>query len=161
MGSGFRGVVDASVADIPDIVRFEIDVFREHREHHPQDFQDSVNGAVLTKAYRQRIRSDDQGAGVYVAEGTTIGYVAWTIYSHYGTRQALIHSIVVHPEHRGMGAGRALLSHAETRAIEEGAKCLRANIWAHNKVSRAFFATNAFGPVSEIVGRPISGGLGE
>ena len=155
MKPSFAGVVDATIADIPEIVRMELPIFREHQKFHPQDFQQTMNESVTSAFYRQALFSDNWGAAVYVAEGSTIGYIAWMIYEQFEGRHALIHSIAVDPVNRRRGIARALLAHAEEKAAEKKITSLRANIWAHNEDSHAFFAANGFTPVAQTVGRSI------
>ncbi|MDH3668886.1 MAG: GNAT family N-acetyltransferase [Paracoccaceae bacterium] len=155
MGPEFVGVVEATLADIPDIVELELPVFREHREYHPGDFQQPMNAPMIADFYRQVMFDDDWGIAVFVADRSTIGYVAWTAYEQFEGRHALIHSIAVNEAGRRRGIARALLAFAETQADARGLASIRANVWAHNEASRAFFASNGFYPVAQLMGRSI------
>lgn len=155
-GAGYRGPVDATFADIPDIACLELPVFRAHEQRYNDDFPDPMDDGRLSAFYAEFLRNGAGGAAIYVADGAAVGDVAWTFHRHFGANQAHIHSIVVAPDYRSRGIGRELLSHAIRRAAERQAECLRAIVWNHNDRSRAFFRAAGFGQVSETYGISLS-----
>lgn len=157
MDADFSGVVEATRADIPDIVELELPIFQEHRAHHPDDFRHEMTANWIAEFYRQATSQDEWGAAVFVAKNTTLGYVAWTISEQFEGHHVVIHSIGVDPAIRRKGVAQALLDFAETAAAKDGLTTIRANVWAHNEGSRAFFAKNGFYPITEMMGRSVRG----
>ena len=155
-GPGFRGILDATLADIPEIVRFEMPIFQHHEEQYPYDFQISMDERQVTEKYEKIVRSPDSGAAMYVADASAVGYVSWTVYDQVKDRQAVVLSIAVEPGYRGQGLGRALLAYARERAEASGAESLRAHVWAHNVPSRAFFEAQGFTPVHTVYNAPVA-----
>ncbi len=155
MDPDFAGVVEAVLADIPDIVELELPVFRAHRDRHPDDFQQPMSGPMIADFYRQVMFRNDWGIAVFVSGGVTTGYVAWTDYEQFEGRHALIHSIAVDKADRRRGVARALLAFAESQAAAQGLTSIRANVWAHNQASSEFFASNGFFPIAQLMGRSI------
>jgi L-amino acid N-acyltransferase YncA len=149
-GPGFCGILDANAADIPDILRFEMPIYRNHETIYRFDFPVAANENDVGARYRHLILSPEGGAAIYVADGRAAGYVAWMCYHSHRTRHAAVLSIAVEPALRGNGIGRALLDHLRDRLTAEGVVALRAHVWAHNTESRDFFEASGFAPVHTV-----------
>ena len=145
-GPGFRSILDATHADIPDIVRFEVPIFRDHEALYRMDFPESTNEAKVAEKYEHVIRTRDGGAAIYVADGRAAGYVGWRFLGTGETRQAIVLSISVEPALRRSGIGGALFDHMREHVTSDGAVALRAHVWAHNTESRSFFEARGFMP---------------
>jgi len=146
-GPVFCGVVDATEADIPRIVDFELAVFRDHEGRYTGSFVDPETPEGIAEKYEWRFLSPDFGTAVHVAEGDCRGYVSWWFFPVSGARHAMVLSIAVDPTHRRSGIGRALLQHARQRAESGGATMFHADVWRHNDASRALFEAEGFGIV--------------
>ena len=145
-GPGFRGILDATFADIPDIVRLETPIFREHEALYRVDFHEPTHAPQITEKYQNVIRSPDAGAAIYIASGHAVGYVAWNLNHENGGRHAVVLSIAVEPSMRRSGIGGAMFDYMRERATADGAVALRAHVWAHNAGSRSFFEARGFMP---------------
>jgi len=157
-GEGFRGVLDATIADIPAIVEFEPPMFQEHMAQYPQDFAQPFTEEGLTEMYVRIFSRRLGGAAIYLAEGAALGYVSWIYREYFGVSQVLIHSISVNAGHRRSGVARAPIDHARAHARDRGAACVRANVWEHNEASRAFFRAVGFERISEVYGAAVPSG---
>jgi GNAT superfamily N-acetyltransferase len=154
-GPGFRGILDANLADIPDIVRFEIPIFRDHEALYRFDFHEPTYAPQIAEKYQNVIGSRDGGAAIYVADGQAVGYIAWNLFHDHRIRQAVVLSVAVEPELRGTGIGRALFDHMRERVALGGAVALRAHVWAHNAGSRTFFEAHGFMPDHTVYTLPL------
>jgi ribosomal protein S18 acetylase RimI-like enzyme len=97
-------------------------------------------------------RTENQQGGLLVAEeaGQVVGYVAlclepepadyWTTLAGY----AYISDLVVLPEQRGRGLGRALLAEAEHLARRLGANALKINVLARNSAAWSLYRSAGF-----------------
>lgn len=101
---------------------------------------------AYTDAVLQRCAEWDGGILVaYGEDGASLGIA--TVYAHVpGTEAdeppgtyALLNDLVVLPDDRGRGAGRALLEAAESFCRERGAGVLRLEVMAGNDVAIAFY----------------------
>ncbi len=97
-------------------------------------------------------RFQKQPGGILVAEeaGQIVGFVSlwlepepegyWTTLAGY----AYISDLLVLPEQRGHGLGRALLAEAETLARQLGATALKINVLARNAVAWGLYHSAGF-----------------
>lgn len=81
--------------------------------------------------FRRFVESDDDGAllGARAADGALIGYAClhWRLDSVEARDVVCLHDLYVVPEHRGTGAGRALLEASAEVAQQRGARSL---VWS-------------------------------
>ncbi len=92
----------------------------------------------LEEMARALIATDEAQGMLLVARGDAeepVGFAAvgWKWSSLRGARVAILEDLFVHPDHRGGGAGRALITSCAERARKHGAPCL---MWvtAHDNV---------------------------
>jgi GNAT superfamily N-acetyltransferase len=90
-----------------------------------------------------------QGATVLVAEdaaGTPLGFIHLSAERDYYLQQDCGHvgDIVVAPEARGRGIGRALLSAAERWATDRGYRLLTLNVFVQNRGPQALYEEAGF-----------------
>ena len=143
-GPGFRGILEATLADIPDIVRFELPIFRAHEAAHPVDFVEQTEDRALVEKYEALIGSHSAGVLMYVADGRAAGFLSWATYMHQGATQAAIQTIAVADAHRRQGIATELLDHMRGHLAAAGVTTVRAHVWAQNDGSRAFFENHGF-----------------
>jgi ribosomal protein S18 acetylase RimI-like enzyme len=80
--------------------------------------------------------------------GTTVGYV-WVASLKRGSRSvAVIYQLLVLPEFRRRGYGRAALLEAEAFAQSSGYGSIVLNVFASNDAARALYASLGYQPVS-------------
>ena len=113
-----------------------------------------VDPDAIAASYRQRLVTQCHGCAgrIFVAElrGEVVGFVC--VLAHVSSEDpiekdpehAYIPDLVVMPEHRGAGVGRALLAAAETYAVSEGARVLEVDVLAANTIARKLYATLGF-----------------
>ena len=85
----------------------------------------------------------DAGAGRAVSGGTVIGMVGFSL-PESGT--GYVASLYVSPRAQGSGAGRLLLSEAERRLADRGARRMRLWVFEQNAPSRGFYARQGWRP---------------
>lgn len=118
-------------------------------------------GAVEVRAWEARDRdavqrmlrllADDavvraQDAPVYVAEsaGSVVGMVTLCVFTTLTGRKAFVDHLVVAPDHRGRGVGRALVQHAIERAKAAGASRIDLTANRHKPIGRALYESLGF-----------------
>jgi GNAT superfamily N-acetyltransferase len=107
-------------------------------------------GTAMADSYLERLfRRCDQYAGrLFVAEaaGGVVGYVSVLAACHSDSPDdaaapfAFVDDLVVLPQHRDLGYGRALLDRAEAYAAAHGRAMLRLRVKAANRAARQFYA---------------------
>jgi ribosomal protein S18 acetylase RimI-like enzyme len=75
--------------------------------------------------------------------GEPVGLV-WVALDRPLPGQAWIYDIVVNPEQRGRGYGRALLRAAEQEATRHGSKAIGLNVFGTNTVARRLYETSGY-----------------
>ena len=143
-GPGFRGILEATLADVPDIVRFEVPIYRAHEAAYPMDFIDRTEDRAMVEKYEEMINSESAGVFIYVANGRAAAFISWATYLHQGTTQAAIQTIAVDPAYRRQRIATELLDHMREHLAAAGVTALRAHVWAQNDGSRAFFERHGF-----------------
>lgn len=94
--------------------------------------------------------------------GATCGFLCYQVLRSvcYGAPWVELTELYVAPEHRGRGAGRALLEEARRRAAEAGASEVLFRTNAANRDARRLFARVGFQVAPHIVYRSTPGGAG-
>lgn len=123
--------------------------FIELQEHERAIDEHIAEGARVVKKYLDYMfsRCEETGGKVFVAERdeSVIGFVSvWTKIRMKAIEEseyeyAYVSDLVVSKEHRGLGAGKALLQRAEEYARLEGAKILRIGVLTKNEVARNLY----------------------
>jgi phosphinothricin acetyltransferase len=94
----------------------------------------------------------DNGRAFLVAEES--GLLGFVTYSQFrngvGYRHSMEHTIILAPEARGRGVGRALMTAAEAHAASGGAHVMVAGISAENPAARAFHAAIGYREVAVV-----------
>lgn len=143
-GPGFSGILEATMADVPDIVRLELPIFRAHEAAHPIDFPERTADRALVEKYEALIDSNSAGVAIYVADGRAVGFISWATYSQQGMTQAAIQTIAVDPAYRRRRIATELLEYMRKHLADAGIAAVRAHVWAQNDGSRAFFEKHGF-----------------
>jgi ribosomal protein S18 acetylase RimI-like enzyme len=84
----------------------------------------------------------------------------WGFSTFAGRPSLNVHDLAVLPEHRGRGAGRALLEEAERRARARGSAKLTLEVHHSNEGAKRLYARFGFGPWDEptlFVAKPLLG----
>lgn len=91
------------------------------------------------------------GFDVAVEGGAILGFVTFAQFrAGAGYARSLEHTIVLAPQARGRGLGRALMAAAEDRARAAGGHQMFAGISAENPEGRAFHAALGYAPLATI-----------
>jgi ribosomal protein S18 acetylase RimI-like enzyme len=130
------------------------DCFVELQDHERAIDEHMAEGAMVAKKYLDYMfaRCAETGGKVFVAEAEhrVIGFVSiWTKIKTKAIEEreyeyAYVSDLVVLNEHRGRGAGKALLERAEEYARLEGARILRIGVLAKNEVARSLYKKLGF-----------------
>ena len=98
-------------------------------------------------------------AAIAEQDGEPVGFVLW--YTTYSTFQALpgvwVEDLYVRPEHRGAGAGRALLAHVASVAVERGYGRLELAALDWNEPALGFYAALGARPLKEWITQRFEG----
>jgi L-amino acid N-acyltransferase YncA len=100
----------------------------------------------------------DNGHGFFLAEdtGPPLGFATYAQFrGGIGYARAMEHTIILGPEARGQGVGRALMAALESHARSAGVHAMLAGISGENTEGRAFHAALGYADVAVIpqVGR--------
>lgn len=130
----------ATAADIPAMIGLLGHLFAQEAEFTPDD---SVQRRGL-----EMIQADP-GAGVLLVaeqDGEIIGMVGllYTVSTALGARVAILEDMVVAPEARNSGAGRALLDAAIARAEANGCRRITLLTDGDNKAAQRFYQRAGF-----------------
>jgi GNAT superfamily N-acetyltransferase len=130
----------ATEADIPQLVELLSLLFSQEAEFMP-------NAAKQTRALKLIIGDADAGR-IYVARGgdRILGTVCVleTVSTAEGGRAGLLEDMVVHPDVRGQGIGKALLDHAIEQSRAQGMLRLTLLTDSDNAVARGLYAQAGF-----------------
>ncbi len=126
----------------------------ELQDHERRIDEKLADGRTIAKQYLQDMlaRCDETDGKVFVAEvdGRLAGFVsvrARVLKRQLEEREyeyAYIADLVVLPQYRGRGLGRALLQRAEDYAVQQGATLLRIAVLAKNEVARNLYKQFGF-----------------
>lgn len=114
----------------------------------------TFNATEKTPAEIAAMIRDRQAAGhqVFVAEDT--GLWGFATYSQFrggvGYARSMEHSVILSPEARGKGAGRALMQAVEAHAAAAGAHLMIAGVSGENPQGRAFHAKIGYAEIAII-----------
>lgn len=78
--------------------------------------------------------------------GVVVGYAVADIVPNYGQDIGHIKDLAVHPNHRGQGIGRRLLTQALTRLLLEGAAVAKLEVREGNDPALALYRETGFAP---------------
>lgn len=107
------------------------------------DFYGSSVSDETTELTWQRVLRRERGMGGIVAcwDGEVVGFAHHVIHPHtWGTGDVCyLEDLVVHPDHRGKGVGRALIEALELRAREQGCDSVYWITEGDNEVARRLY----------------------
>ena len=130
----------ANVSDLDAICRLLILLFEQEADFEP-DYERQVRGvqAILSHPERGRFL-------VVTESGHVVGVVSLQFLEStaLGGRVALLEDMIIHPNRRGQGLGKQLLSKALTHAQEQG--CLRVTVLTDhdNRLAQALYEKLGF-----------------
>jgi GNAT superfamily N-acetyltransferase len=133
-------VTQATVGDIPVLCELLAILFSQEAEFAPDP-------AKQAKGLQTIIA--DPSIGLILAlkqDEQIIGMVnlLFTVSTYLGAKVALIEDMIIHPAHRGQGAGTFLLEAAKTIASEKGCQRLTLLTDASNSAAKAFYQKMGF-----------------
>ena len=145
-------IVLATVDDIPQLLPLLDILFSQEGEFQPDH-------TVQRQGLEMIIRGDDLG-DVFVAKhtGSVVGMVTllYTVSTALGGKVALLEDMIVSPEFRDSGVGRAMLGHAQKHAGNVGCKRITLlsdsdNIHAHRFYERYGFRCSTMQPFRKLL----------
>jgi len=129
-------------ADLPQLVELLALLFAQEADFAPDEGKQ--------RRGLQMILADATRGGIYVArdEGRIIAMATllYTVSTAEGGRAALFEDLVVRPEYRGRGVGRALLAYVIERAKADGALRLSLLTDGDNERAQALYRKLGFRP---------------
>jgi ribosomal protein S18 acetylase RimI-like enzyme len=99
--------------------------------------------ATLARLFPAGSPAPGQLVGRVVADGTPVGTL-WIGPAESDTTRWWVWDIVIDEKFRGRGFGRQAMQLAETIATDGGATSLGLNVFAHNAVARALYASMGY-----------------
>lgn len=96
-------------------------------------------------------------------QGSVIGFVSLVFYktTFHAGGTALINELVVDPQYRGQGIGRALIEHAKQEAGARGMEELEVGTESGNKAAQAFYRRCGFDEEHILFGMELNGNYQE
>ncbi|WP_371372259.1 N-acetyltransferase family protein [Thalassotalea aquiviva] len=144
---------DAVVTDAATILHFvrELAIF-EKAEHEVQATEDSIQASIF---------SADSVTKALICEkaGVAVGFAVYFFnYSTWLSQNGLfLEDLYVSPEHRGGGAGKALLKHLAKIAVEKQCGRFEWNVLDWNQPAIDFYQSLGAKPLNEWVGYRLTG----
>lgn len=115
---------------------------------------DTVISFTTTEKSRETVEAAIETAPCFLVaeqDGAVAGYVSYAQFrGGDGYARAMEHSIVLHPEHRGQGLGRALMAEAEAHARAAGVGSLWAGVSGEHVVGQRFHARLGFEEIARL-----------
>jgi ribosomal protein S18 acetylase RimI-like enzyme len=157
-------IANATQADIPDILRLNLEVQSLHASLAPQNFLQDCDEQELFEFWRAQLNTPRHKVRLAKMGGGIVGYLWFELQERPKTpfnpprTRLYIHHIGVAASVRRSGVGEALIAqlHAEARAL--GVSDLLLDTWAANSSARAFFQKAGFKDLNIVMakhlGRP-------
>ncbi|MBB5786239.1 GNAT family N-acetyltransferase [Jiangella mangrovi] len=133
----------ATAADLDDVVRVFLACWRtSYAETLPARLVASMTDERARALWRRAAESARPGELlVAVDDGVTVGV---TRSAATGSGEGAVHSLYVHPDAQGRGAGARLLAEAVRRLGERGVRVARLWVFRDNTPSRRFYASQGW-----------------
>ena len=136
----------ASTGQVDEITSLWVDLVDSQRIHGshilPEENRATARDAVLRHTVADELL-------VAVAEGSTLGFVMFTVESgeyHQDRTRGLIRNIYVRPDDRNRGIGTALLEAAESHLADRDADTVALEVMADNEPARRFYRRHGYEP---------------
>ncbi len=94
----------------------------------------------------------EPGFLVAVVDGVIVGYVVSDVTPNYGRDIGHVKDIAVHPEHRGDGLGRHLLTESMATLLVGGASVVKLEVREGNEPALTLYRDVGFQPVRRVPG---------
>ena len=137
-------LLDARVADAHDLPLLEALATIAYDEAHP-----TRGGRLLLEhdyenaSGRERLQASLDGADAGLWCGTVdevpVGYASAALADRGGIRVAMIDTLFVHPDARGIGVAAELLERVRSWALDAGAQALESQVLPGNRDAKNFF----------------------
>ena len=123
-----------------------------HQEYDPNWYADKGEETCVA-SWRQHFRGLLQDENCIIVVATCIGRPMGMLVARFSHRPPIyvtesvadIHSTVVHPDHRGQGVFRAMLSFLEVKALDAGIRVVKLSVHVRNP-NRAAYERTGFVP---------------
>jgi ribosomal protein S18 acetylase RimI-like enzyme len=113
-----------------------------------------LSGRFSEEALREYANAAGRWLEVLRVSGTLVGYCGYEVADQYGDEQSTamkLGQLYVIESHRGMGLGRFMLSHVESRARDLGSRVLFLQVNKKNTVAIGFYTATGFTIAREAV----------
>lgn len=143
----------ADLDDVGALVALSVAIQGLHHQHQPTVFL-PADPEASEAGLRKWLGEDGELCWLAERGGRALGYLTAREARQAGDRLVRelrafhVSQVVVDPEFRGRGVGRALMEAALAHAREEGFETAQLNVWAFNATAAAFFASFGFAPAN-------------
>lgn len=137
-------LLDARVAQDPDLPAIAALAALARAEAHPtrggrllieHDYENEPDDVRLQRS-RER---DDAGLWTGLLDGVPVGYASAALVDKGTVRVAMIDTLFVHPDARGVGVAAELLTRVRAWAVASGAEALESQVLPGNRDAKNFF----------------------
>jgi GNAT superfamily N-acetyltransferase len=143
----------ATVADVPTIMRFVIELARyEKAEHEVTATEEDLRQGLFGECARVE-------AAICEYDREAIGHAIFfmNFSTWLGKYGIFLEDLYITPKQRGIGAGKALLEHVAAIAVDRGCGRFEWNVLDWNEPAIRFYESLGAEPMSEWVGYRVSG----
>ena len=136
---------NAADTDLDVLIRLNAQVQSLHEQAYPADFKSSTDEAEVRDFLASVMRRTGHAILLAQVDGAIVGYAWFEIQDRpqtpftWAKKRVLLHHICVDSGHRRLGAGSALITRVEERALAGGIGEFALDMWSLNDTAQAFF----------------------
>ena len=141
---------DIEISDLPEIVRLNDGIQRQHVEAYPDDFLYPVDQASVSAFFASLIDNADQSVLIATIEDKAVAYF-W--YERQRARpnpftrpkdRLFVHHIYVMAPYQRRGVARLFMNHVDAVARSENIHEIALDTWMGNAGAKAFFEAQGY-----------------